>query len=147
MEKLQLTYMGTDDWSRPVFKSEEGRFFKDLNCGDGQLDLCTSNSFDGEPITPIHDIENYKNVEFVILGMEEHPTPEEKFNYMMLGRLQSDCEYYLGFGGRNEKRLWAGNVSEQIAKMKEIYSSFNDDKKPEWITMDDILSYENKMTQ
>ncbi|MFY0516524.1 LPD11 domain-containing protein [Lysinibacillus sp. UGB7] len=147
MEKLKLTYIGTDDWSRPVFESEEGRIFKDLNCGEGQLDLCTAGSFDGEPNTPIYYIEKYKNVEFEILGMEEQPTPGEKLNYMMLGRLQSDCDYYLGHGGRNEKRLWAGNVSEQIAKMKELYNSFNDDKKPEWITLDDILEYENIMTQ
>lgn len=147
MEKLKLTYIGTDDWSRPVFESEEGRIFKDLNCGDGQLDLCTAGSFDGEPDTPIHYIEKYKNVEFIILGMEEQPSAEEKFNYMMLSRLQSDCDYYLGHGDRNERSLWAGNVSEQIVKMKELYNSFNDDKKPEWITLDDILEYENKMTQ
>ncbi|KGA83798.1 hypothetical protein KQ41_07160 [Lysinibacillus fusiformis] len=79
--------------------------------------------------------------------MEEQPSPAEKFNYMMLSRLQSDCDYYLGHGGRNERHLWAGNVSEQIVKMKELFNSFNDDKKPEWITLDDILEYENKMTQ
>ncbi|AMO35477.1 hypothetical protein INQ54_23620 (plasmid) [Lysinibacillus sphaericus] len=78
--------------------------------------------------------------------MEEQPSAEEKFNYMMLSRLQSDCDYYLGHGDRNGKNLWAGNVSEQIVKMKELYNSFNDDKKPEWITLDDILEYENKMT-
>lgn len=29
-----------------------------------------------------------------------------KFRYMLLGRLQADCEYYLGFGNRNPNRLW-----------------------------------------
>jgi len=53
----------------------------------------------------------------------------------------------LGHGGKNKRHLWAGNVSEQIVKMKELFNSFNDDKKPEWITLDDILEYENKMTQ
>ena len=33
---------------------------------------------------------------------------DDMFNYMMLGRLCCDCEYYLGYGGRNANHcLWA----------------------------------------
>ena len=45
-----------------------------------------------------------------------------KFNYMMLSRLQMDCEYYLNFGNKNEKNLWALNEIKQIKKMFEIYN-------------------------
>lgn len=41
-----------------------------------------------------------------------------KFNYMLLGRLKSDCEYYLGYGGRNAKSLWAHDEQAQIDKMR-----------------------------
>ena len=43
------------------------------------------------------------------------------FNYMLLGRLISDCKYFLGNGNGYEKDLWAGSVQKQIAKMKEAF--------------------------
>ena len=64
---------------------------------------------------------------------------------MMLDRLRTDCEYYLGNGNRHKKYLWAEDEKEQIDKMKEIYNQFEDDKKPEWLTWDDILNYEAQM--
>lgn len=70
---------------------------------------------------------------------------EDKFNYMMLSRLQSDCEYYLGNGKRSDKYLWAGNEEAQIEEMKRLYNSFEDSKKPQWISMEDIEQYEEQM--
>lgn len=66
--------------------------------------------------------------------------------YMLLGRLQQDCEYYLGYGNRMDKYLWAGSVEGQIQKMKEIWNSFTEDAKPEWISMADIERYEREMS-
>lgn len=74
-------------------------------------------------------------------GLEESKDPE--FNYQLLDRLKSDCEYFLGNGNRSEKHLWAGNVNDQIAKMKEIYNSL--EEKPEWLTMEQINEYAEKM--
>lgn len=67
--------------------------------------------------------------------------------YMLLDRLKTDCEYFLGNGNGNEKQLWAKDIDEQIAKMKELYNSFADNEKPEWITMDDINNYEKEMKE
>lgn len=148
METLILNYIGEDYWSRPVYKDENGILFKDVNCGSGKIALCTvCGDFEGEPNTPIEYIKKYQNVEIEIIGMEDEPTPEEKFNYQMLGRLQSDCNYYLGYGNRNKNRLWAGNVENQINEMKKLFNSFDDNKKPEWLTWDDILNYESKMNE
>ena len=69
--------------------------------------------------------------------------PNNQFNYMMLGRLQSDCEYFLNHGNRCEKHLWAGNVKEQIEEMKSIYNKLP--IKPEWLTWEEILNYEELM--
>ena len=63
--------------------------------------------------------------------------------YRLLGRLKADCEYFLGAGGRAEKHLWAGNVREQIAKMRELYAALPDE--PEWLTMEDIDRYAQRM--
>lgn len=68
-----------------------------------------------------------------------------KFKYQLLGRMLTDCSYFLGAGKGAEKFLWAGNVPEQIAYMKAIYNSFPYNKKPEWISLADIDEYEKKM--
>lgn len=146
MEKLVLRFIGVDSWSRPVFEDEHGQLFKDTNCGNGRIVLCTVyGGFEGIPDTPISCLEKYKNVEVEIIGMENEPAEEEKFNYQMLDRLRMDCEYYLGNGNRNKKHLWAENEIEQIAEMKKIWNGFSDDKKPEWLSWQDILDYEIEM--
>jgi len=76
---------------------------------------------------------------------DKEKPPINSFDYQMLGRLKSDCDYYLGNGGRCDKHLWAGNVTDQIKKMKEIYNSFNKDAQPEWLTYEQILDYEKKL--
>ena len=71
-------------------------------------------------------------------------TPEQGSDgYFLLSRLKADCEYFLGAGGRAEKHLWAGNVREQIAKMRELYDALPE--KPEWLTMEDIDRYAQRM--
>lgn len=64
-------------------------------------------------------------------------------DYMLLDRLRSDCEYFLGAGQRNEGQLWAGSVHGQITKMRELYESLPD--KPEWLTEAQIDSYADRM--
>jgi len=63
--------------------------------------------------------------------------------YRLLGRLKADCDYFLGAGGRAEKHLWAGNVREQIAKMRELYVALPE--KPKWLTPEDIERYAQRM--
>ena len=66
-------------------------------------------------------------------------------NYRLLSRLRMDCEYYLGYGNRADKNLWAGNVPDQIAKMRELYQTLPE--KPDWISLDDIDRYEREMSR
>ena len=70
-------------------------------------------------------------------------TNSQKYYYMLLDRLRSDCEYFLHNGNGYEKHLWAGNIDDQISKMKEIYNILK--VKPEWLTMNDINLYYKKM--
>ena len=71
--------------------------------------------------------------------MEHH-----KHNYMLLHRLQCDCDYYLGYGGRDAKHaLWAGDEQKQIDKMRELYDLVPE--KPEWLTREQIDEYASKM--
>ena len=72
---------------------------------------------------------------------------EDTFKYQLLSRLQMDCNFYLGNGNRQTSKLWANTEKEHIQTMKEIWKSFADDEKPEWLTWDDILEYESKMVK
>lgn len=66
-----------------------------------------------------------------------------KFRYMLLSRLQSDCEYYLNYGNRQPKCLWADDEDLQVELMIKLHNSF--DEKPEWLTLDKIIDYSMKM--
>ena len=77
----------------------------------------------------------------------QEDTTDLEYNYMLLDRLKQDCEYFLGNGNGNVDTLWAKDIDEQIAKMKELYNSFTDEEKPEWITMEDINNYEKEMKE
>lgn len=67
-----------------------------------------------------------------------------EFEYQMLARLKSDCDYFLGPGGKHTKFLWALDVNAQIDAMKTLWKKLP--IKPEWLTWDKILDYEQKMT-
>ena len=70
---------------------------------------------------------------------------DNHFRYMLLSRMRSDCEYFLSYGCRCDKHLWANNVADQIGYMKALWNSFAEDGKPAWLTMEHILDYEKKM--
>lgn len=53
--KLTLTYIGRDDWDRPVYEAD-GRLYVDVDPRAGRApNICTkiNNEFHGEPDTPI----------------------------------------------------------------------------------------------
>lgn len=66
---------------------------------------------------------------------------DQQFEYMMLDRLRTDCNYYLKHP--HPKYLWAGSVDGQIAEMRKLYDKLK--VKPEWLTKEDIDEYEKDM--
>lgn len=69
----------------------------------------------------------------------------DRFRYMLLDRMRGDCDYFLGNGQIYGNHLWAGNVTDQIGYMKALWDSFPENGKPEWLTMEQILDYEERM--
>jgi hypothetical protein len=138
MEFIQL-----DDWSRPVYRCiETGWLWKDIELGKFENPILYScgNDIDGEPDCPI-------NNNLIIVFKTKYEEDPHSFEYAMLGRLQSDCEYYLNFGNRSRNALWAKDEKEQIEEMKRLYNIFPDDKKPEYCTWEQILKYEEEMVK
>ena len=78
------------------------------------------------------------------LDMDKKTEGNHEYEYQLLDRLRTDCEYFLGAGNRATKNLYTGNVEEQIAKMRELYNILPE--KPEWLTEQDIDRYEKLMT-
>lgn len=135
---LKLTYVCLNDWNMPTYRDQFGKLWLDTNLGKGIPDLCKSsnNDFDGEPDYSINS-----EYEF-ITKYEEDPN---RHTYMMLGRLSSDCDYYLGYGRRSENCIWGKNGIDTITEMKRLWDSLPPDAKPEWLTLEDIAEYENEM--
>lgn len=110
---------------------------------------CYKNTYkDGKRIISEKIYDPY-NEEMFMVGHDQicyEPLPKDKaFEYSMLGRLKSDCDYFLGNGYGYEPHLWAGTVEKQIAEMKRRWLEFDEDEKPEWLTMEDIEKYERRM--
>lgn len=135
-----MEFIGEDYWSIPVYKCiETGKLWKDITLGSENPELYScGNSFDGEPDYPIKS-----NLEIKFINKVKED--KNSFNYQMLDRLKSDCEYYLGYGNRSKKYLYYKDEQEHINEMKKLYNSFPDDEKPEWLTYEEILSYEKLM--
>lgn len=72
---------------------------------------------------------------------------DEKYRYQLLSRMQMDCNAFLGISNRrgSEAGLWAGNIKEHIEYMKALWNSFPPEKKPEWLTWEQIEKYEGDM--
>lgn len=68
-----------------------------------------------------------------------------KFDYMMLSRLQLDCNYFLGNGNGSESSLYYQSVERHCDEMEKIWNSFANEDKPEWLTMEQIKEYRAKM--
>ncbi len=126
-----------------IYKNEEGIYFeKDKLSGDI---IYLGKNPDNEALGSIKNIKKYKDMKIITTGDENLPTDYEEFNYMMLSRLMSDCEYYLGNGGKHPQHLWAKDEEKHIKKMEDIFNSFPSSKRPEWLTMDKIKEYKAKM--
>lgn len=138
--KLILKYVGQDDFSCPTYKDQKGKIWKDINLGKGTPSLysASGNELDGEPEYPIQQ-------EYSFSGSGPYRENPYQFEYMLLSRMQMDCEYYLGYGRRSTHALWGKDVSSHIASMKELWNKFPADEKPEWLSWEQILDYEVAM--
>lgn len=137
---LELKYIGEDFWSHPVYQDQFGKLWKDVELGDGEhpsLYSSVGNEFEGEPHMPIR--------KKFILQPTGLPSKEKRFQYMMLDRWRSDCDYFLGYGNRSLNRLCADAPQEHIDAMKKLWLGFAENEKPEWLTWEQILEYEKQM--
>ncbi len=142
MKKLILNYVGRNDNDNKLYQDAEGFYFEKDDFDDI---IYIGKDYDNDPWGGIKTIEKYKDLEIVTVGDENLPTEAERFNYMMLSRLQMDCDWNLGNGKVYGQRIWADTMEEHIEEMKRLYNTFTDDKKPQWLTWEQILKYEKEL--
>lgn len=137
---LTLKFIGIDDFSCPTYEDQYGRFWKDLNLGKSEkpdLYSTTRNDLDGEPVSHIRQEYTFESEPF-------RRNPNE-FQYMMLSRMQRDCEYFLGYGNRSVTILSESDPQHHIDRMKELWKELPADGKPEWLTWEQLLNYEKEL--
>ena len=82
-----MEFIGEDDWNNNVYKClENGKLYKSEELKNPEVYTC-GNEFEGEMGFPVP-----KEWELNFINIPIQPTKEEKFNYMMLSRLQHDCK-------------------------------------------------------
>ena len=67
-----------------------------------------------------------------------------KDKLQLLGRMKSDCEYYLGEGRKQITHLWGGTVDNQIRSMQELLSSILQENRPECYSRGTGLHYHDE---
>lgn len=108
---------------------------RDLYCGNKLSDLLSREE--------LCNLGFYSNDKSDILKEHNLGSNDPSFNYQMLDRLRSDCEYYLGNGNRCTKFLWAKDEQTHIDIMRALYDKVPEP--PEWLSKDQIDSYEQQM--
>ena len=90
-------------------------------------------------MTTREDTLTEEEIQKVLTDLNEKP----EFGYMLLGRLENDVKYYLGFGNQHPKHLWGTTTEKHIAYMKLIYDNLS--QKPEWLSLEQIEKYAAEM--
>ena len=142
---LDVKYAGFGGYMEvPCYEDENGKLYFDENNGIGGLNLYTGAYRDefgeilGEPD---------KKVTEDVRCAEPFARHTRENDYRMLGRLKQDCEYFLGYGAGNEDALYYKNVAAHCDAMEKLWNSFEAEDKPEWLTMEQIQEYRDKMTR
>lgn len=157
MEYLRLTRVGVNQLGHVAYKDEStGKFYLDINNGDSDkpdlYDCHPSDDMDGEPGFPV-------TREYEIINPFSEREKREKqyeFQYMMLSRLKMDASAFFGKNAdetqdcmdcryRNEHFIWGRSIKSLVSEMKELWQQIPADIKPEWLTWEQILSYESRI--
>ena len=127
----QLKYTGEDDWHQPLYKDEEtGIIYVEV---DGVMHFRTVDW--GEPICAV-------DFEFIRDSVPENP---QQFTYMMLDMMKSRVEYFLGWGKGHLRHLNGESIDQHIKEMTDLWNSLKE--KPEWLTIDQINEYAQRMQE
>ena len=143
--KVKYIGFGGGYMEYPCYEDENGKIYFDLNDGRNGLNLYTG-AWRDEDCDEICGEPNKRVTEPVECD-EPFVRHVREFDYMMLSRYQSDCDYFLGYGYGYEGHLYFKEVNKHCDEMKKLYDSFSDEDKPEWLTAEQIEQYRIDMLE
>lgn len=109
--------------------------------GDEEAIRTIINYFGVDVARTIHRVDAAHSIDYLLIPrFVQH-------DLMMLGRLRSDCDYYLGNGNRYAKNLWARDEKRQIAEMRNLLANIPAEYRNGCITSEEIDEYERKMVR
>lgn len=129
----KLHFVGIDDWDRPVYKDDDGVFWKDINLGNGEPYFHNSSdgTVDGEPDMPMHDdyeicrdekkqLNRYRVYGHTSVTVTIEVTAEnEEQAYEEAANLRIDLDAYVGNGG-TDKLIGVDGEDEAVNADNEI---------------------------
>ena len=154
MEKMKLKRIGENAWGHMAYQDvDTGKFYLALNYGyNEELDLHTcspSDDMDGEPDAPLK--RDYEIINPIT--DREKRMKQYQFQYMMLGRLISDCRAFFGDGRedessdcryKNECFIWGKDIKVLVVEIKKLWHQIPEDIKPEWMTWEEVEEFEKQ---
>lgn len=144
-EKIKLIYKYEENGNYYYEDENENLYCENGNQNIGEVCLWHCSKDYEEPICKVENLEKYELVNNPKAEHNYERKMENKNNYMMLDRLRSDCDYFLGNGNGFLGHLYYKDVNRHIDEMKKIYNSFTEEEKPDWITLEDIDKYQENM--
>lgn len=147
IEKIKLIYKYEENDNYYYEDENENLYCENGNHNIGEVCLWHCTKDYGEPICKVENLEKYELVNNPKNDPNFENKQANKFDYMMLSRLQSDCEYFLKNGNGFVGHLYYKDVDRHIEEMKKIYNSFSKEERPEWISLEEIDSYQEKMNK
>ena len=146
MKTLELTRVGEHRMDGNLYQDSKGYYYVD--CHNEPKNNETSVVYRLSPATDSEG-EPEKMIECKIVITNPRSEREERerafrFDYMMLSRMQTDCNYYKSKEHFN--RSHASTWEQYIEEMKRLWKKFPEDLKPEWISWEEILEYEKKFS-
>lgn len=140
---LKVKYVGFGGYMEvPCYEDENGKLYFDENNGRNELALYTGayreewGEICGEPCNRVTE---------EVICDDPFVRHAREFDYMMLDRMRSDCDYFLGNGNGYEGHLCGGSVEVICDEMEKLWNSFAEDEKPKWLTMEQIKEYRKQM--
>lgn len=140
---LKVKYVGFGGYMEvPCYEDENGKLYFDENNGRNGLALYTGayreelGEICGEPCNRVTE---------EVICDDPFVRHASEFDYMMLDRMRSDCDYFLGNGNGYEGHLCGGSVEVICDEMEKLWNSFAENEKPEWLTMEQIKEYREQM--
>ena len=141
--KVKYIGFGGGYMEYPCYEDATGKIYFDLNDGRGKLNL-----YDGAYRVPGNigiEGEPCNRIKEKVECDDPFVRHAREADYRLLSRLKADCEYFLGNGNRYERYLYYGSAEKHCQEMENLWNSFSDEDKPEWLTLEQIQDYTARM--